>query len=451
MKRIVKLKGELVIISTISIIIAFVGGMLIKAQGVGIYNKTPNYRINYIYSKTIIDAEKDFKNMDLNQKDGVKELINKKYFFNSGYSFYIIDGTGKVYTGSNDEVVAIDKQKAKASKPQYYVSKQENTFKIVGCDYLKDGYYLYYSYLGDGHDDFNMMIYALICFVIIFFMLIWTRVSYISKIKVAVRSIAEGDLSQRAPLKFKNELRELAEDVNYMSAELENEDKKRGEFLTNISHDLRTPLTTILGYIDMLKKEKYDSKAELDKYINIMERKGIFLRTMLEDFFQYSKLTSKDMVLNIEELELNEFGRQLLEDEEKRFKNKSLTLEVKLFKEPICIKGDSELLGRVVNNLLNNAFKYSKKHTIVKIMITKEKLNNINYGVFSVCNTPKDLVSEEEVDNFFQRLYKKDQARHEEGSGLGLSIVKDIIKLHGGVIKGYKEKGELIFNFKLKI
>ena len=425
---------------------------MIKGQGVGIYNKSSTYRINYIYSKSITDFEKSLKSSDLNNYFELQQLVDKKYNFNFGYSVYIVDDVGKVVAGSNKELIAIDKQQVKAGKKQYCVSKvQDSVFKISGCDYLKDGYFLYYVYLGYGHDDSIMLVYALIGFIIIFFMLMWTRISYISKIKAAVRIIAEGNLTYRAPLKFKNELRELAEDINFMTSELEKEDRKRGEFLTNISHDLRTPLTTILGYIDMLKKDKYDSREELKKYISIIERKGVFLRTMLEDFFEYSKLTSKDIVLNYESLELNELGRQVLEDEGMRFADRSLKLELELSKEPVYIQGDSDLLGRAVNNLLSNSLKYSKANTLVKINISKEELNNVSYGVFSVSNVPKETISEVEVGSFFERLYKKDQARHEEGSGLGLSIVEDIIKLHGGIIKGYKEKEELIFKLYIKL
>ena len=451
MKRIVKLKGELVIISLISLVISFLASGIIKSQGVGIYNKNSSYRINYLYKDSITDLEEDLKGNNLNNHFELQKLMDEKYTFDWGYSFYIVDDSGKIAAGSNKELTYIDKNQIKAGKKDYSVSKvQDSIFRIAGCDYLKDGYFLYYVYLGYGHDDSTMLIYALIGFIVIFFILIWTRISYISKIKKAVGIIAEGDLTNRAPIKFKNELRELAEDINFMASELEKEDRKRSEFLTNISHDLRTPLTTILGYIDMLKKDKYDSKEELNKYINIIERKGIFLRTMLEDFFQYSKLTSKDIILNYESLDLNELGRQVLEDEESNFAERSLRIELELSKEPVFIQGDSDLIGRVVNNLLSNSFKYSKQNTIVKIKISKEKFNNVSYGVFLVSNVPKEVVSEEEINSFFERLYKKDKARHGEGSGLGLSIVKDIVKLHGGIIKGYKENEELVFKMFIK-
>ncbi|MBW9144371.1 HAMP domain-containing histidine kinase [Clostridium sp. CM028] len=451
MKRIVKLKGELVIIALIAFVISFLSSAMIKDKGVGIYNKNPTLRINNIYDKCIPNLEKELKNSNLSNNIALKQLINDKYSYNQGYSFYIVDQRGNVIVQNSKGVQVIDKNELKDGKREYSVpSKYKKDFRVSGCEYLKDGYFLYYVYLGYGNGDSMMMLWALIGFVIIFFILVWGRVSYISKMKFSVQIIAKGNLSHRVPIHYNNELRELAEGINFMASELEKEDRKRSEFLTNISHDLRTPLTTILGYIDILKKDKYNSKEELSKYISIIERKGVYLRTMLEDFFQYSKLTSKDIILNFENLELNELGRQIFEDEASGFDENSLKLEVELSKEPVYINGDPDLIGRAVNNIISNALKYSKINTVVKIKIFKEELNSISYGVFCVSNVPRETVSEAEVDSFFERLYKKDKSRHEEGSGLGLSIVKDIVKLHEGIIKGFKEKEEVVFKLFIK-
>lgn len=437
----------MVIISLISLVISLTAAIMIKNQGIGLYSNS-TYRINNIYSESITGLEKDLNSSNLSNYPELQQLLDGKYSFKVGYSFYVVDTTGTVVAGSNKGLLAIDMNEIIDGKKEYSNSQTDNNvFKISGCDYLKDGYFLYYVFLRYGQDDTGMLVYALIGSLICFLLFIWGRISYISKIKTSVAIIAEGDLTHRAPLKYRNELRDLAEDINFMTSELEKEDQKRSEFMTNISHDIRTPLTTILGYIEMIKKEKYDSKEEMNKYINIIERKGLFLTTMMEDFFQYSKLTSKDIVLNYENLEFNELARQLFEDEESGFEERSLKLELELSNEPVYIYGDSDLLARAVNNLLSNSLKYSKPNTVVKIKISKEKLNNVNYGIFSLSNVPKEPISEAEVDSFFERLYKKDQSRSEEGSGLGLSIVKDIIKLHGGTIKGYKEKEELIFKF----
>lgn len=425
---------------------------MIKNQGIIFYNKSSTHRIKYVYSENITDLEKKLKSSDLNNHTEIQQLLDKKYSLKFGYSFYVVEASGTVVAGSNKGLMAIDKNNIIDGKKEYSKSKADNNiFKITGCDNLKDNYFLYYVYLGYGHDDTDMLANAFIGFIICFFLLIWGRISYISKIKLSVQTIAEGDLTHRVPLKYKNELMELAEDINFMAAELEKEDRKRSEFLTNISHDLRTPLTTILGYVDMIKKEKYDSKEELDEYINIIEHKGMFLKDMLEDFFEYSKLSSKDIVLNWENLELNELARQVFQEEESEFAEKSLKLKLELPQEPVYINGDADLLSRAVNNLLSNALKYSKENTSVKIKISKEKINNDIYGVFAISNVPKDSISEAEVDNFFERLYKKDQSRQGQGSGLGLSIVKDIAKLHGGIVKGCNEREELIFKLCVKV
>ena len=426
---------------------------MVKGFGVASYNKSPDYRMKYIYSDGVAHFEEKLKKENITSPSEVQKFIDNQYSVQIGYSLYITDNEGNVAAGSNKDIRKVNKDKIKAGTKHYTetVNTNNGSFKIDGCDYLGEGSYLYYSYFGYGRDDQLVALWALVGFVILFLILIWRRVSYISKMKSAVNNIAEGDLSYRVPLKYRDELRELAEGINYMAAELENEERKRNEFLTNISHDLRSPLTTILGYVDMIKKEKYDSKEEMTKYIDVMERKGVFLKKMLEDFFEYSKLTSKDIELKLSSIELNELGRQIFEDESAAFEEKRLKLNLKLSDKPIYAKVDSELFIRAINNLISNALKYSKPDTIVSVNVSEEKTKNVTYGVFSISNVPKETISEEEVHNFFERLYKKDKARHEEGSGLGLSIVKDIIELHGGTVKGLIDGDRLIFKINIKI
>lgn len=438
------------ILAVIAFVIAFLVSGLAKGNGVGVYNKDPDYRMKSIDSKLICGLEEELKKIGFNDIGKVKFLIDEKYNFSQGYSLYVVDADGNVIVDNNTGIKTIDVRGIKDGKREYSDGKNSELFKVIGCEYLKDGYFLYYIYNGYGQDDSVMLIWTLIGFIILFFIFLWGRVSYISRVKASVQVIAEGDLSHRVPVKYKNELRELAEDINHLAEELEKEDKKRSEFLTNISHDLRTPLTTMLGYTDMIKKGKYDSKEEFDKYISILERKGSFLKNMLEDFFDYSKLSSKDMNLNLERLELNELARQLLEDERDIFRERSLELSVIFSKEPVYIDADPELIARAIENLLSNAVKYSKPNTQVRIIVSKEKRKNNSFAVISINNLPKDVISEEEVSSFFERLYKKDQSRKDNGSGLGLSIVKDIAKLHGGFVQGLKEGENLVFSIGIK-
>lgn len=238
---------------------------------------------------------------------------------------------------------------------------------------------------------------------------------------------------------------------NKILIELESEDLKKSELLTNISHDIRTPLTTILGYIDMIQTGKYSSEEERSKYIGIIKNKGQFLARIMDDFFQYSKLESKDIAMKQESLELNELARQLFEDEENQFMRKTLKLSLDLSKEPITICGDSEMTIRAINNILNNALKYSRPYTAVKIKIAQEKLNDVSYGTFSLINIPKEAIYQKDVERLFERTYKRDTARSEEGSGLGLSIVKSIVRLNNGFIKGSANGECVIFKLGFKL
>lgn len=316
---------------------------------------------------------------------------------------------------------------------------------------MKNGYYLYYTYLYYDENDTGMVAGVLIGSVICFFFLIWGRISYISTIRLSVGKMTQGDLGARVPYHYKNELRGLAEDINQMAESLEDEEQKKNEFLTNISHDIRTPLTTILGYLNMIKNNNYDSEEALQGYLGIMEHKGKFLSSMLEDFFQYSKLASNDISINYTKLDLNELLRQIQEDEEEGFLRKELKLELQLYKEPIYCMGDAELLARVAGNLLSNAEKYSRVNTSVIIKSSTEKVDHVSYCVFSVSNVPKESITEEEVSRLFERLYKRDNARKEEGSGLGLSIANNIIKFHGGKIEGHIVGEGLLFRVYIRM
>ena len=436
----------------LSLVTALAVAIFIRNQGIGFHHSNKETRIQKIYTECLNQLEKELLQVNLQNQSEIEELLEGKYSFLVGYNFYIVDEVGQVVVSSQTGAQDINQEQIVDGRRDYIEDGgDKNVFKVSGCDYLKNGYYLYYTYLKYDENDTEMLVIALIGALILFFLLIWGRISYISTIRLSVAQITKGNLSYRVPYQYQNELRGLAEDINHMADVIESEEQKKSEFLTNISHDIRTPLTTILGYLEMIKKERYDSKEELDSYIEVMERKGNFLASMLEDFFQYSKLSSKDIQISQEPFELNELLRQFYEDEAVEFEKKDLMLELELYHKPIECKGDIQLLARVVSNLLSNALKYSKVETNVFIKSSIEKINHTVYGIFSISNIPREQISNEEVELLFQRLYKRDRARSEEGSGLGLSIVKNIVELHDGMIKGYKEGERLIFQVLLKL
>ncbi|WP_175412978.1 HAMP domain-containing sensor histidine kinase [Clostridium sp. AWRP] len=452
LKRIFKLRSELVFCAILSGLISFMLVVFLKEYILGSFLNNYKDASAYINKRIVSRIEDNLKNMDINNSSKLQKYMDREY--NMLCYIFVVKKDGTVIAANNREIKNIDIHEIVDGKNtfKFLDSGSDSLFKTTRCDYLKDGYYLYYIYIGYGRlDNENSIgILWIVTFAIIFFLLIWKRISYISKIKSTVKNMAEGRLSNRVPLKYKNELGELAEDINYMASKIEKEEKSRNEFMTNISHDLRTPLTTILGYINMIKNNKYESKGELDNYVDIMDKKGIYLKNMLDDFFEYSKLSSNDIILEKQKLELNELARQIVEEEEDEFTQKGLKLSINLPQESIYIEADPNLFLRAVNNLLSNALKYSMENTVVEFNISKEIFNNTPYAVLSVSNIPNDPISKNDLENFFERLYKKDSSRQKEGSGLGLSIIKNIVKLHGGFVKAYEEKDRLFFKIYIR-
>jgi len=420
----------------------------------GPFVNNPESIIEYIYRAQLNKIEYQLKSITVNDAVESQKSLNKFGYYLNTYVVFIVDENGRVLAGNNSEIKNIDVHEIVDGKKVFkFMNDAKSVVKITGCDYLKDGCYLFYIYTGygmlDRFENYGLII-SIIIYGFIFFMLIWGRISYISKIESSVRSIADGNLSERVPLKYKNELRELAEDINYMASELDKEEKKRSEFLTNISHDLRTPLTTILGYLNMIKTGKYASNDELNNYMSIINNKGLYLKRMVDDFFQFSKLSSKDMILEKQKLDLNELIRQIGEEEDNEFRQKGLELSLKLPQESIHIEVDCDLFLRAINNLLSNSLKYSRLNTIVELKISQEKYNNEFYAMISISNIPEETITDADISSLFERLYKKDSSRQNEGSGLGLSIVKDICELHHGFAKAFKHNDRLFFQIFIK-
>lgn len=449
MKRKISFRIELILFMILSLIISFTVAFLIRNYTGDFGKPDEEKRIHKIYQECIGIIEEDL--LDISLKDASKrEEVMDRYRYLVGYEFYLVDAQGNVIDATTDDVVKLNHADIYDGMKHYSVSDQDkNVFQIQGCDYLKEGIYLFYHYLKYDENDTGMVFGALVGAILFFFLLIWGRVSYISNIRNTVSQITEGNLDSRVTYRYNNELRALAEDINTMAGTLAEEEHNKNEFLTNISHDIRTPLTTILGYLEMIKEEKYSSKEEMQKYLRIMQRKGEFLASMLEDFFQYSKLQSQDVKMECIDFEINELLRQFYEDEWKEFAGQSLDLAIDLTEESTLCSGDPDLLARVVNNLLTNALKYSKENTKVTLKSYVEEKNHSRFICFCVKNIPQNKISSEQVKLLFERLYKCDAARSEGGSGLGLSIVKSIVKLHHGFVEAYVSGEELVIAVSL--
>ncbi|WBW99042.1 HAMP domain-containing sensor histidine kinase [Oceanirhabdus sp. W0125-5] len=445
MRKIFKLRGEIILRVVVTLILTFIITHVIwyNYESYTKYEKLKE-RSRDINKSLVEEIISTLKPYETNDVDLINEIQNNDKVF---ARVYLVNSHGNVLAESKKEgIKVIDIWKVHNTIKQLGIRfESKNIFKI------RDNRYLIIFIDKATRDDSKTMLLSLIISVIICIFLLKGRVKYIVKIGEKVKSIAKGDLSMRVPLKYKNELRDLAANINYMVQELEREDIKKNEFITNIAHDLRTPLTTILGYTKMIQEKKYKDYNELNSYVDTINRKGLYLKTLLDDFFSYSKLSSKAEEFEEEEIYIQELLRQLVEDEEINFKDKEIEVVSNFNEKPLYTFGNAEMLARAIGNLLVNAQKYSKEKSEVIITVQKEVINKIDYGVITVFNIPKEEVLEEDIKRFFERLYKGDTSRNNGGSGLGLTITEEIIKLHKGVIQATKSEGGIIFIVGLKL
>lgn len=225
----------------------------------------------------------------------------------------------------------------------------------------------------------------------------------------------------------------MAHDINNMrdglKKSVENEMKSENmktELITNVSHDLKTPLTSIINYIDLLKRENIQPETAMD-YVNILDKKSQRLKVLIEDLFEASKAASGAMELNIAKIDIGQLLKQALGENDERFKDSNLNVKLNVPEEKIFINGDGKRLYRVFENLISNIVKYSLSNTRVYIDMYKEEKEVIivmrNISAYELS------FDTNEITNRFKR---GDSSRSTEGSGLGLAIAKSIVELHGG-------------------
>lgn len=225
-------------------------------------------------------------------------------------------------------------------------------------------------------------------------------------------------------LTFKiNEIIEIKKQSEAGKIILEREMRKT---IANISHDLRTPLTSIIGYIQFLKLEDI-SESEKREYVIVAEKRAKALQLLLNDFYELSLIESMDYELKAEKININRIVEEVVLEKYADFMNKGINAVVEIPKENIYIIGDGKAFERIIENLLGNSVKYAKD----RVLISLERNKNMTLIKVSnnVCNLNKD-----DVEKVFDRFYMADKTRNGKGTGLGLSIAKGLIEKMNGQI-----------------
>ncbi len=274
---------------------------------------------------------------------------------------------------------------------------------------------------------------------------------YIDEVGKATEDLVNKDVEY---IELPDELEEIQKRMNHLKRESEKNEKlakeneeKKDELIVYLAHDIKTPLTSMIGYLSILDEIDDMPKKKQKNYISIALDKSYRLEDLINELFDVARFNSEKIVLEKEELNLNLMLEQIIDDfyPTLRELNKSIKLN---YNEPISINGDPDKLSRVFNNLIKNAISYSKEESEIVINLKKDN----NNAIVEVINKGKQI-SKEKLSKIFEKFYRLDSARTSRtgGSGLGLAIAKDIVELHNGTIIAESNEEETTFRVTLPL
>ncbi|BBI33100.1 sensor histidine kinase [Cohnella abietis] len=292
------------------------------------------------------------------------------------------------------------------------------------------------------YDAFGQMPLMLVgCFVLfIVYMVLfnWRRFNYYDKLSSSVEHIAKGNFDDIVPVKQNNEVTMLAENMNLLVVELKrsldeerNAEQTKNELITNVSHDLRTPLTSIIGYLGLIEQDRYRDEVELRHYVQIAYAKAERLNVLIQDLFEYTRMRHDVIPLRKQAFNLVEMMNQLLVHHRLSLENSKMEGRLISNASELTITADADKLVRVFENLLSNAIAYGSSGGKVDIYLSQDNgsavVEIVNYG---------EAIPSADLPYLFDRFYRVDKSRTENkgGTGLGLAIAKGIVEKHGGDI-----------------
>lgn len=257
------------------------------------------------------------------------------------------------------------------------------------------------------------------------------------KINQAIANIASGDISYCVNLEeFSGKQKVTADHINHIGENLDSalqekvkSERFKADLITNVSHDLKTPLTSIINYVDLIKREQIQDE-KIQGYLEVLEQKAQRLKTLTEDLVEASKASSGNLKLEISDIDFVELIHQTNGEFEEKFLSRSLYLVSRLPEQPILIEADGRRLWRVLENLYNNAFKYAMTNSRVYIDINQEG-DWVAFTIKNISEHPLNISSSE----LTERFVRGDVSRTTEGSGLGLSIAQSLTQLQKGVFQ----------------
>ncbi|MGV0168605.1 sensor histidine kinase [Furfurilactobacillus sp. WILCCON 0119] len=250
--------------------------------------------------------------------------------------------------------------------------------------------------------------------------------------------ISEGHLEHRIRFRLSSRLQRVVDSVNSLvdSATQSMNDERQAErskdeLITNVSHDIRTPLTSIIGYLGLIEDKQYQTDEDLVKYAHIAYLKATQMKSLVEDLFEYLKMQGTETKLTMNTVNFSQMLEQLAASYELEASRKNLTITSTTTPDNIMMEADAEKMGRVFNNLISNALKYGEDATFIELTAQATATEVI----VRVSNDGREIPTAA-LNQLFERFFRVEESRSKEtgGTGLGLAIAQSIVERHGGYI-----------------
>ena len=304
----------------------------------------------------------------------------------------------------------------------------------------------------------SVYIFSLASCVVAILVTNWRVKRRINQMKLAhvldyLKYIAQGHYEIRIPQTDLGEMDEVVSSINHLvdstvrAIEEERKiEKSKDELITNIGHDIRTPLTSVIGYLGLIENQQYHSQEELARYAHVAYRKAQQMQSLVQDLFTYTATRQTTTEISPVQVQVLRFMEQLVADFELSAREKTIELRLDIRPKNLVASFDVDKMARVFHNLLSNSLKYGIGAHYIELLAYQEA----DYIYFKVKNDGQPL-DQSELEDIFQRSYRADQSRsaNQPGTGLGLAIVRNIVELHHGRVYAEVEGKETIFTIEI--
>jgi signal transduction histidine kinase len=300
------------------------------------------------------------------------------------------------------------------------------------------------------------LVIVLLCmtiFAAVFMVLQNRQVRYLKTIVAAMGEISKGNLDAEVPVQGDDEFAQLAASLNILADDIQTliakeraTEQSKNELITNVAHDLRTPLTSILGYLELLESRSDLEEETRQHYVHIACQKARHLQQLIEELFGFTKLSYGRLAVNIDRVDIVKLLEQLIDEFYPVFEQNGMECAFTPQVGSLMMNGDGKLLARLFDNLLNNAVKYGREGKVIFVKLYYEEpvitVTVTNFGY---------VIPPQEIPLLFNKFYRVEQSRSTDtgGTGLGLAIVKNIAGLHGGSVECSSDLSGTTFTVKL--